>query len=214
MALQHPPACNEALENEGIREHILVFLGAGHWLFAALISKAWKKSYECVPHVELIGINGEEYDRVIVCSSCGTTLRRAAFEGQPRLELACSAGLKLWTQGDRQLQHIAGRFASSELLLLAREAGLPWTESVSRGAAESGCLLKVQFLRNEHNCPVPADICLSAAACGSLGLLVWLIEHGYEIARTCSWQAAYSGTLRERCRFRSCRASRHHTVST
>jgi hypothetical protein len=45
------------LAERGILQHVLGYVGPGHWLFAALVSNAWHQAYQQVPECYLIGIS-------------------------------------------------------------------------------------------------------------------------------------------------------------
>jgi hypothetical protein len=62
------------------------------------------------------------------------------------------------------VQYWAGWHGDVETLSMLHDRyGMQWSESISRGAAESGNVNKLRWLLDEQHCPQAADICDSAA---------------------------------------------------
>jgi hypothetical protein len=87
-----------------------------------------------------------------------------------------------------RVQHRAGWHADVEtLLMLHSKCGMQWSESISRGAAESGDVNKLRWLLDEQHCPQAEDICDYAAVAPSTEALAWFKERGCLItAKTCA----------------------------
>jgi hypothetical protein len=97
---------------------------------------------------------------------------RAAFESVTRLKLASSLGLQLSNLKNWKLQRSAGKNADIIVLASARELGLLFTDDLMCGAAESGCLKKLQWLHTDQLCPLPKYISHFAVKSNNLEMLV------------------------------------------
>jgi hypothetical protein len=62
---------------------------------------------------------------------------------------------------------------------VAIKLGLPRSEEVARGAAESADLSKLIWLRTKQHCHFPFNITASAATAGSVQMLQWLKKRGF-----------------------------------
>ncbi|KAG5184144.1 hypothetical protein JKP88DRAFT_245008 [Tribonema minus] len=132
---------------------VLVFIGTRDWLFAGgSVCKKWTSVYL---HSAIGGTRCTHYGAAV------TTLAR--------LQLAVSSGLKLDAhcvirdQRVFSVCHAAGRHASREALLWAREHGLPWHEHIAVGAIQGGRLGLLAWLRDEHCCPWTPRVLAQAA---------------------------------------------------
>jgi hypothetical protein len=142
----------DVLGNDGILQHIFGFVGAGHWLFLAKVSKQWKRVYSRVRSLSLKS-RFRDWERSISCSST-QTLCSAAFAAASTLRLAYECGLELGAAADkepRSLHHRwlltrAGEYADINILQLAHNLGMPWTKEVAVGVVQSKCLAKLQWL--------------------------------------------------------------------
>jgi hypothetical protein len=76
-------------------------------------------------------------------------------------------------------QRYAGRHADIDTLRVAFRLGLPRSESVAHGVADSADLTKLIWLRTKQHCHFPYDISATAAAAGSVQMLHWLKKRGF-----------------------------------
>jgi hypothetical protein len=182
------------LDQSGILQHVLSYVGPGHWLFLSTVSSLWRELYGRVPgrQMQTMGrITRYLIDRQFTCVP-QMTLYSSFFASPSRLRLAHQSGVSNATE---RYQHAAGRHATIEVLLVARGLGMPFSVSLMQGATRCNQLPVLQFLR-EHGCPWSDEICLAAARRGNLEILRWLRENG------CPWNnreilsgAASSGNL-------------------
>jgi hypothetical protein len=170
------------LSNVALLQVILGYIGAGEFVFFATVSKDWARSAR--------GVDGgaEEDPEMEVASR--RTFHRAAFVNAARLRLAHGQfGLSLcgtmcasaWDGDDQQLllQRTAGRVCDLPTLQVAHELGLPLTDSVVCGVAQSASILKMQWLHTaRQNRKLPSFSSCYAAEAGSIDMLRWLKEHG------------------------------------
>jgi hypothetical protein len=163
------------LENADILLRVLNILGPGQRLFISAVSKAWKDNYERVESMRVPVLWYCCAREVLVMTTPRTTLFSAVLASPAALRLADEHGL---TFDNVKLQRIAGRTADIPTLQAARELGLALTDKVLEAAAQSGSLLKLQWLHIEQTCQLPPLICNSAARSGSIDMLKWLKELG------------------------------------
>jgi hypothetical protein len=169
------------LRNTGILHHILGYVGPGHWLFLALVSAEWREAYLRVPPLRIRVVDEIHADyKVLVCPP-QMTLARAAFASQSCLRLAHKSGMPLTAAYESSLQHIAGRHGDEETLQAAQELGLVLSVKAVEGAAEAGCMHKVQWLCQQ---PSVSTACVGnltrpAAKGGNVAILSWLAGQGY-----------------------------------
>jgi hypothetical protein len=98
----------------------------------------------------------------------------AVFESVTRLKLARSLGLQISKVEIWKLQRSAGRHTGINLLVAARELGLLFTDDLMCGAAEFGCLKKLQWLHTDQLCPLPKYISHFAVRSNNFEMLIWL----------------------------------------
>jgi hypothetical protein len=104
------------------------------------------------------------------------TTHAAVCGSASRLRLAQSAGAAYLATTRSKRHFLTGKYANKETLLAAFTLGLPKIGNVTRGAAESGDLAKLQWLYRDQGCPLPDNIGAYAAIGGSIDTLVWLNE--------------------------------------
>jgi hypothetical protein len=179
------------LDDAGILLHVLNILGPGQRLFISGVSKAWKKSYESVASVQMAGLHNFHSTRALLWTiTSEMTLYSAAFASAPVLKLSRASGL-IGGRDHISLQRIAGRAADISTLQAAVELGLPLTDALLIGAAESGSEFKLHWLHLLQGCQLPDGICDYAARCGHVDTLRWLQNYGGELtASTCEGAAA------------------------
>eukprot|EP00953_Heterococcus_sp_UTEX-ZZ885_P002106 1644-Heterococcus_DN1.PRE.5 len=185
-------AITSPLDDAGILLHILNTLGPGQHLFISAVSKAWKESYESVASVQIAGLHDFHCSLAYQCTiNSQTTLCSAAFASAAVLKLAHASGLIISGRDHKPLQRIAGRAADISTLQAAVELGLPLTDAVLIGTAESGSVSKLQWVHMYQGYQLPYDICDYAARCGHVDTLRWLQNYGGELtARTSEGAAA------------------------
>jgi hypothetical protein len=127
------------LAERGILQHVLGYVGPGHWLFAALVSKAWHQNYLQVPEGHLIGIS-IHCSRIPVVCVPRMTLYSAAVASVARLALALELGLDCTSNA---LQFAAGKWGTEAIIMKAMEAGMP-IFYVSIGAVQNRYLATLQ----------------------------------------------------------------------
>jgi hypothetical protein len=174
------------LNDLGILGEVLEFVGSGQFAFVAAVSKSFRAA---MLKVALYWMDDytEAGDNVEVEVLPTMTTHESIFETPSRLRWAIESGFILMTDSWR-VQHRAGWYAAAETLLMLHESyGLQWTESISRGAAESGNVIKLRWLSDEQHCPQAEDIGDYAAASGVIETLAWLRKRGCKFtASTCA----------------------------
>jgi hypothetical protein len=117
-------------------EHVLSFVGPGHWLFVAEVTEQWQEIYAMIPETYLPNLPSDFFEktRSFRCHP-ETTLGQAVFASPSRLRWAHAAGLSIV-----KMRYTAGWFADQETLAVAAEleSGLLELDSVVYGAAASG----------------------------------------------------------------------------
>jgi hypothetical protein len=96
---------------------------------------------------------------------------------------------------DWQLKQVAGKVASIPMLVLARELGMSLASDVLLGAAQSGDIVKIEWLCNEMDNPLPANIMDFAAKSGSIDMITWLQQQNATFTEKTSTIAAAAGNL-------------------
>jgi hypothetical protein len=223
------------LEHSGILRNVLSHVGFGCWLFIVPVCKRWHAEYRAL--AEELAIQSRDLDcNHRFCqkhaADCATlTFWRAAFTSAEALQMATVCGLHLENdvkdagaadESDVEpfLRHFSdewrldllykqlGKYCNSELLLHAHQQhNVPWSDWLSAGAAESGDLAKLQWLRKEQQCPwslsshnwMTADRNIAACAEASgnaLTILRWLKGEGVVLpSSTLAIHAAAAGRL-------------------
>jgi hypothetical protein len=133
-------------------QHIFGYVGAGHWLFLAKVSKRWKRLYSEVSSVDLQPSH-HGWERTVRCCS-KQTLGSAVFANTNTIRISYDCGLELGDAADttsrslrqRWLLMRAGQSADISTLQLAHSLGMPWLKEVAIGVAQSKCLAKLQWL--------------------------------------------------------------------
>jgi hypothetical protein len=193
--IRHP------LQQTGILQRVLDYVGPGHWLFVAEVSSLWRELYLKVADRE---IQVNPYIQITCVPQM--TMLSAVFGSPEQVRLAHAHGL-LCTTGDYQMA--AGMHANIATLKAAHELGMPYDYTVIEGAARCNSLAVVHFLHDQGcpvsrelfrtvagrgntilcvylhaaGCPWDASACAMAACNGHVSTLRWLHEHG------CPWDA-------------------------
>jgi hypothetical protein len=144
--------------------------------FYAPISKLWLECYRAVPAYEVKRVDTtDQYDDLNVVPEM--TLRRAVFASAARVRLAHELGLRFGTEG-ADSQFYIGRIKNIAVLDEAYRLGMPVSTHTLNGAATSGALSTVRWLRTEHNCAIHREADILCARSGQIEVLQWLKEQG------------------------------------
>jgi hypothetical protein len=161
------------LHEPAILQHVLSYVGLGHWCFVGPVCSLWRDAYarlSCRP----IDSCSEWYRTVVSVSTM--TLYSSALETAARAEHAInSCGL------DQSAEHFlcaAGRYADAETLAAAHALGMPYSAELMQGAAAVGALDNMIWLHTEQQCALPSDISSYAVCSGSVPVLRWLQQQG------------------------------------
>jgi hypothetical protein len=179
------------LSEAGVLQRILGYVGPGHWLLMALVSKEWRESSSHVPEQQFFehDLYIQTFDAEFTCVP-RMTLLKAAVASAAVIQLACDCGLAL---DSSKLQLVAGRWGDIATLSAAFECGLPKTGHICDGAARGGCLTELRWLAIEQKCPVYSDISVQAAASGSIPVLNFLKQQGISFTVKTARSAAAAG---------------------
>jgi hypothetical protein len=181
--LRHPLAAGPPLQL------VLSYVGVGSWLFISTISKTCLQAY-----LEWLTAQHNDGDgplqKTTLCRlafASPTTLWWAHHLGKLRFEtneavlfrayrLRSVRGVGDWRPPS--LQRIAGKYADVSTLQTAARFNLQLHDTeLLKGAAESGCCAKLQWLRTSQQVAMSYDISYSAARSGSVDLLRWLARN-------------------------------------
>ena len=143
---------------------VLSFVGPDEHLFICGISKAYHAEY----HINRL--KAEDSNRP---HRCGTS-HQAAFASPSRLRLAVQCGFAL-----RNNQFLAGKVASIDTLMTARQLGLSLDVQTAWGAAASGDLAKLRWLTEEHALTLSHSTVSHAAQSGCIEMVDWLRDQGF-----------------------------------
>jgi hypothetical protein len=171
------------LSEPGILERVLSFL-AREGLFVRSVCKDWSARYKKVMTVLQVHVAIRQYH------SCRCTANSAAFTSAARVRLAGLWGLRFDKPDFHKLQRCAGRVGDISTLQAAHERGLPYSQEVLQGVAESGCLEKLKWLLIEQRCQMSDYIAGWAADGGSVEVLRWLTQRGFVFTEQTSYSAA------------------------
>jgi hypothetical protein len=172
------------LAERGILQHVLGYLGPGHWLFAALVSRGWQQAYLKVPVHQMISSSP------VACVP-HMTLYSAAVASAARLTLAGQLGLDF---SCKSLQRAAGRWGDKATIDLVVKPGMSWYY-VLVGALLSRSVDTLQWLVEELDCPLPeAEWSLRTAAFGGCtDILAYLKQRGMTLTEDLVEYAALNG---------------------
>jgi hypothetical protein len=154
------------LYHSGILQHVLSYVGPGHWFFLAAVNAFWRGLYSKVTSRQM-----QSYLHITDFTCVPKmTLSSAIFESSARVKLAHKNGADFSTEG---FQLAAGRHGTATSLATARELGLEFTHSTMLAAAICNTLPVLQFL-HAQGCPWGIRISAAAARRGALDMLHWL----------------------------------------
>jgi hypothetical protein len=157
----------------GILQHVLSYVGPGHCLFVASISKWWRGIYATLESQQLTvhirySRNASTLTkiRIITCEPQMTPYS-SVFASPSRVILAHETGLKC---SSAAYQRAAGKYAGIETLAAAHSLGMQYTANTMMAAAQCNKLPEVQYLRSQ-GCPWCFRLLEDAAQSGHLELV-------------------------------------------
>jgi hypothetical protein len=157
---------------------MLSYVGQGHHLFVALVSKLWKESYSTLQSQQLTVSKMSRKTRI----SCmlKMTWFSSVFASPSRVELAHESGCTPYKY-QRVCLRAAGKHGDIATLAAAHKLGMKYTGTTMAAAGQCNKLAEVQYL-HDQGCPWSRGLLLRAARDGYFELLRWCYEHG------CVWQ--------------------------
>jgi hypothetical protein len=164
-------AASNPLGNSSILQHVLSYLGPGHWFFAATVCSLWKCIYEGLASTTVLKIQSEPIT-VPELRRCAPkmTLLSAVLASPSRLRLARTE-LPVGNKSTA-ISYAIGLYADVATIAAAAEELCiigSW-KAIAQGIAASGCVSKLDwFCSNEHRLPGNTD--MYAAKSGSLSML-------------------------------------------
>jgi hypothetical protein len=166
--------------DSGILENVLSYVGLGHHLFVAPISKLWQAIYTTLGSHQLIVCSRNRRRGIVITCVPQMTFYSAAFASPSRVKLAHESGLSCTSTA---YKCAAGKHADAATLATAHELGMQYTIVTMTDAAECNRLAEVQYLHNQ-GCPWPSGLLGEVASRGHFELLRWCSQHG------CPWDTA------------------------
>eukprot|EP00953_Heterococcus_sp_UTEX-ZZ885_P027614 14795-Heterococcus_DN1.PRE.2 len=161
----------------GVLQNVLSYVGPGHYLFVAAVSKWWKEVCSTSICQQLAVSVEDSYEKTIISCASKKTLYSSAFASPSRVKFAYESGLD-WAV--LACQRAGGRCSDVATLARAHSLGMQYTSATMSGAAQCNKLAKVQYL-HEQGCPWwhwQLDV---AARSGFYEVVRWCHEHG------CAW---------------------------
>jgi hypothetical protein len=188
------------LQEVGILQRVLSYVGPGHWFFLSTVSSLWRELYSRVADAKILMLYfphilvEEDYfppeSRYGVYEDCRPqmTLYSTVFASPSRVRLAHSCGLDVSTAS---FEHAAGRHADVATLATAHELGMQYSEETMRGAAQCNMLPVIQYL-HAQGCPWDSLVTYIAASNNDFQMLRWAHEHGCPVNNRYIMRAAAS----------------------
>jgi hypothetical protein len=139
----NPLALADALQN------VLSYVGPGHCLFVAPVSKWWSEIYAALPsrQLKVYNVFNQEIKSIICVPQM--TLYSSVFSSPSRVMLAHEGGLDCASES---YQRAAGQLADVATLAAAYELGMEYTSTTMAAAAHRNKVTEVQYLHSE-GCP-------------------------------------------------------------
>jgi hypothetical protein len=162
--------------DRGVLQTVLSFVGPGHHLFVAAVSKGWREVHATLDSVQLTVYDEHRREITITCDT-QVTLYSSVFTSPSRVELAYDHGLDCTSEA---YLRAAGKYADVATIATAHDLGMPFTATTMAGAAHCNKLAEVQYLHSQ-GCAWPEQLLEYAARSGHFELLRWCHEHG------CDW---------------------------
>jgi hypothetical protein len=182
------------LHHRGILQHILSYVGPGHWFFLSTVSSLWQDLYASLVSKVMQKSDVFGVQTAIADFTClpQMTLYSSVFASASRMRLAHEYGVDCSSD---IFTRAAGRYGTVPIVVLARELGMEYTRATIVGAAEGNQLPVLQFLHAE-GCPWDARVTVAAARRGDLDILRWTRAHGCDwVNTTIMSEAASSGNV-------------------
>jgi hypothetical protein len=178
--------------NFGILQNVFSYVGLGHSLFVALVSKSWRKLYFKLKSMQRASY-AVERGSVETCITGKMTLHSSVFTSPSRVSFAQECGLASTT---KDYQRAAGKHADVATLAAAHELGMEYKDITLTSAARYNKLAELQYLHSQ-GCVWPLGLLEVAATSGHLELLRWCHEHGcpFREVRMAPAHAAQSGNV-------------------
>jgi hypothetical protein len=180
----------------GVLQTVLSYVGPGHHLFVAPVSKWWRDMYASVGRQQLRGFDEDGCKDFFTCVP-EMTLFSSAFASPSRVQLAHANGLDCTLLTETQ-QCAVGKHASIATLAAAHDLGMEYTAAIMARAAKCKKLAEVQYLHS-HGCHWPLKVLEEAASRGYYELVRWCYEHGCQWAVSATnmapFHAAVSGNV-------------------
>jgi hypothetical protein len=161
-------AINPLLQTN-VLEHVLSYVGPGHWLFLSTVCSLWLEAYAKLSAVTTATATVYAACKASILCELRMTLSSAIFASPSRLTLAQEWGRQLLS---RQCQFTAGSYADVETLVAARELGLQYTDATRAGAAYR--LAWLYAMCGPQDCRTTAKVFSLALQAGSVAALDWL----------------------------------------
>jgi hypothetical protein len=144
-------------------------LAPGQHLFIC-VSKQWREAND--------NAIAELYPLRLSCSgfewTSNMTSFSAAFANVSTIRLAYDCGLQLNRPDQTYIPWFASEVADIEVLAVAHELGMPYSENLLYGLASLACFPVLHWLYAEQKCPLPKYIDTRAAESGCVTTLRWL----------------------------------------
>jgi hypothetical protein len=166
------------LFDSGDLETVLSYVGLGHSLFVASVSKWWEDIYSTMGRQDVSVYAENDSINIIFCDS-QMTLFSSVFTSPSRVMHAYQNGVDCTSEG---YQRAASEHADVVLLAKAHWLGMEYTATVMTVAAECNKLAEVQYLHSQ-GCPWPPQLLSEAPRSGHFELVRWCYEH------ECPWDA-------------------------
>jgi hypothetical protein len=156
-----------------VLQTVLSYVGVGHHLFVAFVSKWWQELYATLPDQQLTVYNESDTKHAITCAP-NMTLFSSVLATPSRVKLAHKSGVSCIS---RAYWRAAGLHADTATLRAAHQLGMNYTKTTMAGAAECNKLAEVQFLYGQ-GCYWPSGLLENASNSGYFELVRWCYEHG------------------------------------
>jgi hypothetical protein len=164
------------LSQTGILQHVLSYVGPGHWWFVSTVCSLWRDLYRELRSVQVVGYD-DGLSKISITCTPQMTLYSAVFASISRASLAEQESTHI--SGHRG-ETAAGKYADVNTLAAARELGIvPFTLATMHECALCNKLTVMQILRAE-GCAWDRFVCTAAAGRGYFEMLRWAREHGCE----------------------------------
>jgi hypothetical protein len=173
---------SDPLCHTGILEHVLSYVGPGHWWLISTVCRLWKDIYRDLEDVQMsnVAVNRYNVHKTVFACVPQMMLFSAVFATPATVTFAHEIGFS--HQNTVQYQFAAGRCADTLTLAAAVDVGMQKAVETTVGAAYGNTLAVMQFLHAE-GWPWHQQVAKTVAARGDLEMLRWIREHG------CPWVA-------------------------